>query len=363
MDHRPRWDPCVAHSGDDFDEFLTGYLAQPDRIALFIAGAGFDPRSCTVADRIAKETITVSPLLLRENRPNPSQDQSDRAAENTRAILSKLVNSKVETIDIFEQDGAVVGGRNIINILRQQRLDGVTDVVVDISALSVGTVYPMIRYFVELIGRSERQTNLHVVVVHDPLLDDRIREVSGDVPGYIHGFRGRSTLSEANDAARLWLPQLASGMRSALARLYDFVEPHDTCPILPFPATDPRFGDELAEEYLTEFESTWSVDARNIVYADEGDPLDLYRTLIGLDDLRKPVFSETGGSMLVVSPHGSKVMALGALMAALERNLPVAYVESVGYVMAEDIACTTAQQRVLHFWLEGEAYPQGRPAI
>ena len=31
---------------------------------------------------------------------------------------------------------------------------------------------------------------------------------------------------------------------------------------------------------MTEFESTWSVDTRNIVYADEGDPLDLYRTII-----------------------------------------------------------------------------------
>ena len=363
MDYRSRWDPCVAHCGDDFDQFLTGYLAQPDRLSLLVAGAGFDPRSCTVADRIANERIAVRVLLLRENRPNPSQEQYDLAEENTRAILSKLPDSQVETIDIFEQDGAVVGGRNIINILRQQSLNGVADVVVDISALSAGTAFPMIRYFVELIGRNGRQTNLHVVVVHDPFLDDKIRAISGDVPGYLHGFRGQSSLSEANESARLWLPQLASGMRAALARLYDFVEPHDTCPILPFPATDPRFGDKLAEEYLTEFESTWSVDARNIVYADEGDPLDLYRTLLRLDDLRNPVFAETGGSILVLSPHGSKVMALGALMAALERNLPVAYLESVGYILAEDVRRTTVQPSILHLWLEGEVYPQRRPAI
>ena len=363
MDYQSRWDPCIAHRGDQFDQFLAGYFTRPDRRAFFVTGVGFDPRSCTVADRIASETIAVRALLLREIRPNPSQDQSDRADENTHAILSKLADSKVETIEIFGQDGAVVGGRNIVNILRHQSLSHVTDVVVDISSLSAGTAFPMIRYFVELIVRAERQTNLHVVVVHDPILDNKIREISSDEPGYIHGFRGQSTLSETDDAARLWLPQLATGMRAALARLYDFVAPHDTCPILPFPATDPRFGDRLAEEYLTEFESTWSVYARNIVYADEGDPLDLYRTLLRLYDLRMPVFAETGGSMLVLSPHGSKVMALGALMAALERNLPVAYLESVGYFLTEDVGMTTVQPRILHFWLEGDVYPQDRPAI
>ena len=363
MDCRSRWDPCVAHNGDDFDRFLACYFAQPDRLAFLVTGAGFDPRSCTVADRLANATVTVRALLIRENRPNPSQGQSDRADENTSAILNRLPDSQVEWIDIFGQDGAVVGGRNMINVLRQQNLNGVTDIVVDISALSAGTLFPMVRYFVQLIGRHRRQINLHVVVVHDPLLDNKIRSIYGDVPAYVHGFRGHSTLSEASDSARLWLPQLASGMRAALARLYDFVEPHDTCPILPFPASDPRVGDRLAEEYLAEFENTWSVDTRNIVYADEGDPLDLYRTLLRLDDLRKPVFAETGGSMLVLSPHGSRVMALGGLMAALERDLPVAYLESIGFVMAEDVLKATVQPSILHLWLEGEVYPEGRPAI
>jgi hypothetical protein len=97
--------------------------------------------------------------------------------------------------------------------------------------------------------------------------------------------------------------------------LYDIVEPRDTSPILPFPASDPRLGDALAAEYLTELETTWSVDTRNVVYAGEGDPVDLYRTILRPDDRRQPVFAETGGSMLVLSPLGSKVMALGALIA------------------------------------------------
>ena len=179
------------------------------------------------------------------------------------------------------------------------------------------------------------------------------------MPSYIHGFKGGSPESVMDDAARLWLPQLATGMNAPLQRLHNFINPHDTCPILPFPARDPRSGDMLAKEYLVELEETWSVDARNIVYADEGDPLDLYRTILRLADLRKPVFAETGGSTLILSPLGSKLMALGALLAALERDLPVAYLEAFSYKL-DKIAEMVERPNLIHLWLEGEVYPKHR---
>ncbi len=264
---------------------------------------------------------------------------------------------------MFGSDGAVVGGRSVIKVLRRQRLHGVTDVVVDISALSVGISFPIIRYFVQRIVCGKESMNLHLFVTHDPHLDGEIRSKPSDTPGYVHGFKGRSTLSEMANAARLWLPQLATGRRGALERLYDFIDPHDTCPILPFPASNPRLGDELTEEYLTEIESTWSVDTRNIVYADEGDPLDLYRTILRLDDLRQPVFAETGYSMLILSPLGSKVMALGALMAALERNLPVVHLESIGYELEATVPTNIDNPNLIHVWLEGDVYPEPRPVL
>ena len=201
-------------------------------------------------------------------------------------LTERRVEQQVEHVAVFGTDGAVVGGRNVIKVLNRQDLEGVTDVVVDISALSAGMCFPIIRYCVEHICPGEVPVNLHVCVVHDPGIDARIRPIASDAPGYIHGFKGGATLSDTADSARLWLPQLATGRRAILERLYDFIVPHDTCPILPFPATDPRLGDALTMEYLTELEDTWSVDTRNIIYADEGDPLDLYRTILELDDLR-----------------------------------------------------------------------------
>lgn len=328
-----------------------------------MVGAGFDPRSCIVATRLSDADASVRGLFIRENRPDPPQDQLDWADANEEALHASFDEARVEQVEIFGSDGAVVGGRNVISAVRRQDLSGVTDVIVDVSALSTGTSFPLIRYFVEHIAGGAETSNLHVFVVHDPRLDADILSVASDAPGYVHGFKGGSSLSGMNDAARLWLPQLAAGGNVALGRLYDFLAPHDTCPILPFPATDPRLGDQLVERYRMEMESTWSVDPRNIVYADEGDPLDLYRTVLRLDDLRRPVFAETGGSMLILSPLGSKVTALGALMAALERDLPVAHLESIGYELSGTVPMEVENPNLIHIWLEGDVYPEPRPVL
>ena len=360
MDHGRLWDPCVGHHGNDVELFFTQYFGQLGREVLLVAGAGFDPRACTVAVQVNRTAPHTRMLLVKEERPNPPALQAEQAEANTKRLLDSVTDSCVEAVQIFGTDGAVVGGRNAIRLLRRQCFRGLTDIVVDISALSVGTSFPIIRYLFESVSSKEIRANLHVLVVHDPCLDAAIRARPSDAPGYVHGFKGGATLSGEYGAARLWLPQLAPGRRSALGRLHTYVDPHDTCPIIPFPATNPRLGDELAEEYLTELETSWQVDPRNIVYAHEGDPLDLYRTILRLADRREPVFVETGGSKVILSPLGSKVMALGALMAALERDLPVAHLETLGYEMTEPIAKIASEPNLMHIWLEGDAYVRSR---
>lgn len=358
-----RWDPCVAHRGADAEAFIAGYFNDKARQVLLVAGAGFDPRSTRVPRLVAAAGAPLRALLLQETRANPATALSDRAEANLSQLRTALSDHQLMPVDIFGADGAVVGGRNVVSLLAGAQFEGVTDVIVDVSALSVGTSFPIIRYLFERAARAAGRLNVHVFVTHDPKLDAKIRAVPCDAPSYVHGFKGRSTLDSFANAARLWLPQLASGRRGALGHLFEFVSPHDTCPILPFPASNPRLGDELAEEYLQEFESSWAVDTRNIVYADESDPLDLYRTILRLDDLRMPVFKEVGGSMLVLSPLGSKVMALGALMAALERDLPVAYLEAMAYDLAESAPTESESSDLVHLWLEGDVYPQPRPAL
>ena len=302
-------------------------------------------------------------VFIQERRPTPAQNLINWAESNTQILTRAISNSVVEEVEIFGTDEAVVGGRNIVGVLNSQDLNEPNDVVVDVSALSVGISFPLIRYLLQLIDQGDVEFNLHLFVVHDPELDAAIKTRSCDSPSYIHGFKGKATLDNSARAAKLWLPQLATGRRVALNKIHGFLDPHDTCPILPFPATDPRLGDRLAEEYLEEFESMWAVDTRDIVYADEADPLDLYRTILNLDDRRKPVFKDVDGSLLILSPLGSKIMALGALMAALERDLPIVYLESIGYELADSVPEIYTTPNLLHIWLEGDVYPQPRPPL
>jgi hypothetical protein len=56
-------------------------------------------------------------------------------------------------------------------------------------------------------------------------------------------------------------------------------------------------------------------------------------------------------------------MALGALMAALERDLPVAHLEPIGYDLGPSITREIGVPDLIHIWLEGDVYPQPRPAL
>ena len=357
-----RWDPCIKHMGREAEEFLEELVGLPGRKVLLVAGAGFDPRSCTVSRVASRTAANVHGLFVKEVRPYQPSDQVRRASANAAKLARALPKSRTATIDIFEGDSAVVGGRNVVVELEKVSLDGLTDIMVDVSALSVGVSFPAIRYLWEQSLASECRWNLHLLATHDPQIDISVRSVPGDTVGYVRGFKGGITLSAPPGCTHLWLPQLAPGRVSTLRRLHSFLSPDDVCPVLPFPASNPRLGDELIEEYMVELEDTWSVDGRSFVYANEADPLDFYRTVLSLDDRRQPVFQAVGGTVLVLTVVGSKMMAVGALMAAMERDLPVLHLEPSGYQLAKVAPLESNGGELVHIWLEGEAYPHPRPA-
>ena len=360
-----RWDQCIANFGDEVTKFAQDYFADKSRKVLLIAGAGFDPRSTHVAECLVDAGTAIEAVLIKEIRPNPSPNLNDLAAKNQIDLESLLQDSEIVEIEIFGTDNAVIGGRNVVKELHRLNFQKFTDVVVDISALSIGTSFPAIRYLTNRIDKGQKPGNLHVFVTHNPSLDTAIKDSPSNSPGYIHGFLGGASLNNSSEAARLWLPQLVPDGRSALTVLHDYVKPHDTCPIVPFPAAEPRQVDILAEEYIVELESAWSVDTRNLVYADESNPLDLYRTILRLHALRQRVFKDIGGSLMVLSPLGSKIMAIGALLAAMERNLPVAYLEAISYDYdkVQEPHQDHAKHKLVHLWLEGDAYPTPRPKL
>ena len=265
--------------------------------------------------------------------PGPRLACAKRAERNLE-VLRNLLAFKSASLPIISDDGAVVGGQHVGRLLKREcSFDGVTDVVVDFSALSKGVVFPIVRALLDgALGDYPKRPNVHVVVTDHPRTDLAIVGEACERAEVIKGFQGRFEYDEGERAAKLWLPQLTreNGVEVTLDRLYKRIEPDAVCPILPFPAEDPYAADLLVGAHIRAFEQTWGVDARDVVYASEKNPLDLYRTILRIHNSRSRAFG-TGNSMLVLSPIGSKALSIGALMAAFEADLPVLDVESMGY--------------------------------
>jgi hypothetical protein len=355
-----RWDRCVVQRGLEFQQFFETYLNCPDRKVLLIAGGGFDPRATMLAQTLSKLTRpSISAIVVREERAGSNPELRDRADRSTEELCRIIKDSSVVEIQVLASDNAPVGGREIVAALAKRDLSEFTDVVLDISALSTSIYFPAARFLYERTTQS-KTANLHLVVAEEPTIDRGIRGIAHDVPGPLHGFRGRFGLDNSAGAAKLWLPQLIPGKRVALDRLHRRVGPAETCPILPFPSSEPRMADMLVEEYRDELIDAWEVDLRNCVYAAENDPLDLYRTTLRLNEARQRIFAEAGGSLLILSPTGSKILSVGALLAALECDLPVVLTESVAYEVRDIDAFYASleslkSQSLVHVWLHTAA--------
>jgi hypothetical protein len=324
---------------------------------ILIGGAGFDPRSTQIAEMLSRQLKGIVAVFIREERPGQRhatlRSRADANADRMKQLVSEC---EFTAVSVFAPDGAVVGGREVAKLVAARPWRGVTDVVVDVSALSKGIAFPLVRCLMETLDQLKLPTNVHLMVFEDAGMDQDIVEIGCDRASMMAGFEGAWGLDTSRDAARLWLPQLIRKQHPILDRLHRFLEHPDVCPILPFPAENPRLPDELIDEYRSELMSTWSVEPRDIVYAKERDPLDLYRTILRIDGTRQRVFREVGGALTVLSPLGSKVLAIGALMAALDRDFPVAYVESIDYdVKPATIEVVKPQGEIVHVCLRGSA--------
>ena len=107
---RPRrWDPAVSHCGESSLRFFGDYFSRTDRQALFIGGAGFDPRS-TVVPAALRSVAAHRPrgLFIREERPRRDPELRGRAEANILA-LQELTEYAEAVVEVISADGASHG--------------------------------------------------------------------------------------------------------------------------------------------------------------------------------------------------------------------------------------------------------------
>jgi hypothetical protein len=354
---RPHWDNCITHFDTQIDGFLNEYFSHSNRRCLLVAGAGFDPRAKSIAAKLASILgKRLSALLIREERGNPAANLQADADLNERELGQLIPDATVEQVQIFADDGAPVGGARIGQVLQNYSWPDVTDVILDMSALSIGVGFPAARFLLEHCEKADT-LNLHLMIASNPELDAKIFGEPADRPLNIRGFAGHRNLGTDDRIARFWLPQLGPRRGAALAKIRAANDSiYKTCPILPFPARDPRRADELIGEFSIQLRDEWQVSPQDIIYVSERNPIDSYRTISTL----KRRYDRTVGGIytpqLILSPLGSKVMAAGAMMAAIEHEINVQYVETLRYDFQPSDEEPRQEDMIVHIWLHGPIY-------
>jgi len=244
-----------------------------------------------------------------------------------------------------------------MKIIHNVDFDKFDDIVLDMSALSIGVSFPIARFLQQRV----RAQNVHLTAWAHSGMDCAILPIPSDTADHVRGFDGDLGLSDSDEQPKIWLPQLSPGGRQALQVLRnDLKGPIEVCPILPISQRDPRAADRLAGEYREELESIWEVDARNLIYAMEDDPLDLFYTISRISENYSRVFKDLEPCHVVLTPSRNKVLAIGALLSAMTHRLAVRYVESLDYEVnwraLDD--CNLKDGSLVHVWLKGDPYPE-----
>jgi hypothetical protein len=362
---RAHWSNCITHFDDGVQRFIGDYFAQDDRRCLLVAGAGFDPRAQIIANLLAEALgPRLAAILIREERGDPADNLRADADANEARMKALIKEVQVVTVPIFDDDdGAPVGGVNLTTKLRNASWPaGVTDIVLDTSALSMGIAFPTARL---LLHQSEQSPsiNLHLMVASNPKLDAAIVGEAGDRAIPVRGFSGDGRTLGGERVATIWLPQLSHRAAPVLEKIRSAIDDvYKICPIVPFPAENPRRADELITEFAQQIQAEWDVSSHDLIYVSERNPLDSYRTITMLKERYERTVEGIYRPRLVLSPIGSKVMAIGALMAAIDHELTVQYVETLRYeVLHQPSGAAVPPDTLVHVWLNGPVYA-GYPA-
>lgn len=372
-----QWKNYFLCSGDKFRQFWRDYTLSNNRDICYILGVGFDPRMCSAIDYLIKcEGGGLRDCILieyNEGDDSPSkkyQHEIDKNIGYLSSILNDRGHLEKKQVKMITENRRRIGGRDIVEQFSDIQLKNYSDIIVDIGALPRALYFPLIKLLIERyndeIKGSDSKLNIHIIVVENPQLDSKIKALGiEDKADYIYGFAGEIELESTNTLPRVWIPILGEGKEIQMKTIHTLIKPEEICPVLPFPATNPRRGDNIVLEYRELLFDDFRIDPVNILYASEQNPFEVYRKIIRTVSQYYKTLNILGGCKIIISVLSSKLLSIGALLAYydISKNsivdipIGIAHVENQGYeLLKEDITEIENHDEFYSIWLIGDCY-------
>lgn len=350
-----------------FENFWKKRLADRSERVCVITGSGFDPRAVLAVTRIeaaAAHRSQVGYVALTFRPPTPLGQKDAAVVTLSGSNADRLKNLTCtcvaqQEILLYDASGHAAGGRSALHTVNGilALLGKYRDVVVDISGMPRTIFYPLLAYLCREADAGKIR-NLHVAVSEAPHVDAAIQGREYGSADFIHTFRLQTSPSKL-----VWLPVVTENDGIRLQKVYDQLKNDciEICPIVPFPSASLRRSDNILMSLREVLFENFVISKNNILLCDERNPFDVYRKVLQIDDYyRERVASLPAlkNVTTVVSPPASKMLSLGALLAAIERKLPVCHVGARAYAIdnstgsVDDPASVTTTE----VWLTGEPY-------
>ena len=363
-----KWDNYVMKSGPRHDQFWRDYLLEK-RDVLYVVANGFDPRMCDGAESIAKQggngKRDCRLVKLGGTSNSTAVSYGGLVDGNTRKLERVFDKWQIQTIDLaLASNRDMDAQREAVNVVNDDDYSTYTDIIVDISAMPTRIFFPLLSGALRrLSGRgllSGRSPNLFVVVSDDTSIDRTISKMGLDEEAnFVHSFLGDMGLQANELGPSVWIPVLGENRAGELDRLHRMINPAETCPVLPSPSGDPRRGDTLLLEYRDMLRKL-GIDPRNMIYASESNPFDVYRqihdAIVHYDQVLKPLKIYR----FAISPLSSKLMSVGVFLAAYELTYEKGIKPGIGIVGAAgykfDEPDVEREANLFTVWMHGDCY-------
>ncbi|MCH8903426.1 MAG: hypothetical protein IIA45_05880 [Bacteroidetes bacterium] len=370
-----RWDPYALFKGEEVDDLWKSIVGTDGSSTLYILGKGFDVRMNlglkSILDCVEAKSLDIFLISYDEGETSHSNKYSSLVDKNIKELNSLISGPvlKQKAMNIWEGTGKTkkrVGDRQAIDLIKEySEIQEYENIIIDISALPRGIYFSLIGKMLSLIDNKPAVANipnLLVVTAENAELDSSINETGiDDDLHYPIGFGGGIEL-EASKTPVIWLPLLGENKGIHLNKANQHIRPNEICPILPFPSKNARRADDIFNE-LYDFFDTFQIESQNIMYVPEQNPFEVYKTIISAIHKYKISLATMGGCKAVVTTLSSKLLSLGALLAAYELkdsdySLGILNVDSHGYDLLNEDGLDNMKDKseLLVTWLTGEPY-------